>query len=309
MPFSRLTALVVALVVGLAIVASDQASARVGGGNNFGSRGTRTYTAPPATNTAPKAAPIEKSMTQKGAPTAAPSPSPQTSLFGGWRGILMGGLIAAAFGSIFGFGALASALGFILQFVLVAALIYLAVGFIRSRSQPAMARTSEREAGRPPQRGMGNGQVFASNGSVPASIAPLKIGSDDFDSFEKLLGEIQTAYGREDVDKLAAVTTPEVLAQFSQDIADNAKQGVRNEISNVKLLQGDLSESWREGGSEYATVAMRFSLVDTTVDRSTGSIVAGDRNCPTEATEFWTFRRDDRAPADGWQLSAVQQAA
>jgi predicted lipid-binding transport protein (Tim44 family) len=307
MSFSRLTALVVALVVGFAIVASDQASARVGGGNNFGSRGTRTYTAPPATNTAPKAAPIEKSMAQKGAPTAAQGP--QTSAFGGWRGILMGGLIAAALGSIFGFGALASALGFILQFALIAAVIYLAVSFIRSRSQPAMARASEREAGGPPQRGMGNGQVFASNGSVPASIAPLKIGSDDLDSFERLLGEIQTAYGREDVDRLAAMTTPEVLAQFSQDIADNARQGVRNEISNVKLLQGDLSEAWRESGSDYATVAMRFSLVDTTVDRSTGNVVAGDRNRPTEATELWTFRRDDRVPTDGWQLSAIQQAA
>jgi predicted lipid-binding transport protein (Tim44 family) len=77
----------------------------------------------------------------------------------------------------------------------------------------------------------------------------------------------------------------------------------------VKLLQGDLSEAWREGGSDYATVAMRFSLVDATVDRASGKVVSGDRTHPTEATELWTFRRDDRARADGWQLSAIQQAA
>jgi predicted lipid-binding transport protein (Tim44 family) len=105
------------------------------------------------------------------------------------------------------------------------------------------------------------------------------------------------------------MTTPEMLSYFAKDLSDNAKQGVRNEVSDVKLLQGDLSEAWREEGTEYATVAMRFSLVDATVDRATGQVVSGDPSRPTEATELWTFRRDDRARAEGWQLSAIQQAA
>jgi predicted lipid-binding transport protein (Tim44 family) len=247
-------------------------------------------------------------MTQKGAAPAV-AQSPQASRFGGWRGILMGGLIAAAFASMFGFGALASVLGFLLQFALVAGVIYLVVSFIRSRSQPALARAPVSGTGGSPHREMLNGRALASNGSVPASGPALTIGPGDLDSFERLLGEIQTAYGREDVDKLGAMTTPEMLSYFSQDLSDNAKQGVRNEISDVKLLQGDLSESWREDGSDYATVAMRFSLVDAKVDRATGSVVSGDRTRPTEATELWTFRRDDRARADGWQLSAIQQAA
>jgi predicted lipid-binding transport protein (Tim44 family) len=309
MSFSRLTALAIAFAAGFAILAADQANARPGGSKSFGSRGTRTFTAPPATNTAPKAAPIEKSITQRGAAPTAAQQAPQASRFGGWRGILMGGLIAAALGGIFGFGALASVLGFMLQFALVAGLIYLVVSFIRSRSQPALARAPLHGAGGPARRDLGSGQALASNGSVPASSGSLKIGPSDLDSFERLLGEIQTAYGREDLDKLAAMTTPEVLAEFSQDLAANARRGVRNEISDVKLLQGDLSEAWRENGSDYATVAMRFSLVDATVDRATGSLVAGDRSRATEATEFWTFRRDDRAAADGWQLSAIQQAA
>jgi len=311
MSFSRLTAVIIALAAGLAIVAADEANARAGGSSSFGSRGTRTYTAPPATNTAPKAAPIEKSMTQKGgAPTAAQSPqSPQASRFGGWRGILMGGLIAAAFASMFGFGALASVVGFLLQFALVAGVIYLVVSFIRSRNQPALARAPVRGAGGSPPGDMLSRQPLASNGTASASAATLTIGQSDLDSFERLLGEIQTAYGREDVDKLGAMTTPEMLSYFSRDLSDNAKQGVRNEISDVKLLQGDLSEAWREDGSDYATVAMRFSLVDATVDRATGKVVSGDRTRPTEATELWTFRRDDRARADGWQLSAIQQAA
>ena len=74
------------------------------------------------------------------------------------------------------------------------------------------------------------------NGSAPASAPALTIGAGDLDSFERLLEEIQTAYGREDVARLAAMTTPEILARFSQELTDNAKQGLRNDISDVKLL-------------------------------------------------------------------------
>ena len=312
MSMSRLTTYAFALAAGLALVTVDLAEARLGRGGSSGSRGTNTYKAPPQTDTAPKAAPIERSMTQKGAPTTTAqntssggAAATQASRFGGWRGLLMGGLIAAGLASIFGLGALASVLGFVLQFALIAVAVYLVVALLRSRNQqaPAYARA---------------GAQLSRNAQVPnhmmttgaaASASTVPIGQADLDTFEKLLGEIQTAYGREDTEQLGARVTPEMLSYFSQDLADNAGQGVRNEVSNVKLLQGDLSEAWREAGSEYATVAMRFSLIDTMVDRKTGQVVSGDRSRPTEATEFWTFRRDDRARDQGWQLSAIQQAA
>jgi predicted lipid-binding transport protein (Tim44 family) len=308
MSLSRFTTYSLALAACFAIVTVDLADARVGGGSSFGSRGTRTYSAPTQTDTAPRAAPIERSMTQKGAPTTAqntPSGATQTSRFGGWRGLLMGGLIAAGLASIFGIGALASVLGFVLQVALIAGAAYLVVTFIRSRNQPAPAYARGPSAQGP--RETPQAQSFASNGSnTPSTLA---IGQTDLDTFEKLLGDIQTAYGREDVEQLGAKTTPEMLSYFSQDLSDNAKKGVHNEVSGVKLVQGDLSEAWRENGSDYATVEMRFSLIDAIVDRATGQVISGDRTRPTEATELWTFRRDDRTHADGWQLSAIQQAA
>ncbi len=307
MSLARLTVLTLALFAGLAMVAADVADARAGRGFSSGSRGSRTYTAPPATNTAPKAAPIERSMTQKGAPGAAQAAQP--SRFGGWRGILMGGLIAAAFAGIFGVGALASVLGFLLQFALIAGVIYLLVLFFRSRSQPAMAGAGNRAGASAPRSDELRHDGIPSGGSAGAPSGTLAVGQDDLDTFERLLGEIQTAYGREDTGRLAELTTPEMLSYFSQELADAARQGLRNEISGVKLLQGDVSEAWRENGSDYATVAMRYSLVDATVDAKTGRVVSGDRTRPTEATELWTFRRDDRTRADGWQLSAIQQAA
>lgn len=308
---TRLITLVLALAAGLAVVAVDVAEARVGGGRSFGSRGAKTFEQPPATNTAPKAAPIEKSITK--APTGVQNTpgvaGTSASRFGGWRGLLMGGLIAAGLASIFGFGVLASVLGFLLQFALIAGIVYLAVNFFRSRNQPALAR-SPAGGPNPAARSYAlNHQTLGSNGAAAAGDAKLNIGQADLDTFERLLGEIQSAYSSEDTEKLGNVTTPEMLSYFSQELADNAEAGVVNKVSAVKLLQGDLSEAWRENGSDYATVAMRYSLIDATVDRATGRVVSGDGARPSEATELWTFRRDDRARAEGWQLSAIQQAA
>ena len=97
------------------------------------------------------------------------------------------------------------------------------------------------------------------------------------------------------------------MARYIQEeLNDNAQSGVIKKSSGVRLLQGDLAEAWREGETEYATVAMRFSISEITVDKATGRVVSGDADAPTEATELWTFRRDRGGP---WKLSAIQQTA
>jgi predicted lipid-binding transport protein (Tim44 family) len=315
--FSRLSIFTLALTAALAF-AVDAAEARAGGGRSFGSRGGRTFDAVPPTSTAPKAAaPMERSMTQPGAPAAAqrvtpPATTAAPSLFGSFGGMLMGGFLGAGlFGLLSGSGlfgglsGLASGLGLLLQFALIAGVAWLIVNYFRSRNQPAMADgPANRSSSALPRDVLPRaGPTGASNGGS----GRLTIGPADYQAFENLLGEIQSAYGREDTHALGAMTTPEMLSYFSQGLAENAKIGLRNEVSGAKLLQGDLSEAWREKGSDYATVAMRYALTDALVERATGSVVSGDRTVPQEVTEVWTFRRDHREPAEGWQLSAVQQ--
>src|SRR5262249_18452135 len=145
-------------------------------------------------------------------------------------------------------------------------------------------------------------------GGVSDATRSLTIGADDYDAFERLLGEIQLAYGRTDLTALADRVTPEMLAYFAAELAANAKKGVRNEIGEPKLLQGDLAEAWRERGAEYATVAMRFSLRDATVDATSGRLLSGSRTTAQEVTEVWTFRRPPFGGAGQWELSAIQQA-
>ena len=161
-------------------------------------------------------------------------------------------------------------------------------------------------ADEPQQRSaLGGFGGFGGGAAAPAPVVePLEIKGEDFDTFERLLGEVQTAYGREDLAALRQHLTPEMLSYYAEELSENASRGVVNQISDVKLLQGDLAEAWREGDKEYASVAMRYSLIDRYVDRATGKVADGN-DAPQEATEVWTFTR---APGGNWLLSAIQQA-
>jgi predicted lipid-binding transport protein (Tim44 family) len=160
-----------------------------------------------------------------------------------------------------------------------------------------------RDAAQEPQQRSALGGFGGFGGAAPA-VEPLEIKGEDFDVFEQKLGEIQTAYGREDLGALRQHLTPEMLSYYAEELSENASRGVVNQISDVKLLQGDLAEAWREGDKEYASVAMRYSLIDRYVDRATGRVADGN-DAPQEATEVWTFTR---SRGGSWLLSAIQQA-
>src|SRR5213080_6436 len=88
-----------ALAASLALLVSD-ADARAGRGGSFGSRGGQTFSAPPATSTAPSARPIERSMTQPGQPGSLAQRPPATSPLGGFFGRpgFLGGMFAGFLG-------------------------------------------------------------------------------------------------------------------------------------------------------------------------------------------------------------------
>ena len=304
----------------LVFLAAD-ADARVGGGSSSGSRGMNTYSPPPATRTAPnRAAPLERSMTQPSQPggalsrPAAPAQRPffnRPGFLGGLAaGFLGAGLLGLLFGhGLFGgLGGLASILGLVLQIGLVVIVARLLWAWWQRRSQPATAAGPLLREMTPdaPSRLSGLSGFGLGGGSSAAPAGrPLEIAPSDYDAFERLLGETQTAYSNEDLNALRSRVTPEMLSYFAEDLAANASRGVVNRVSDVKLLQGDLAEAWREDGAEYATVAMRFGLVDKLIDRGSGRVIEGSDE-PQEATELWTFRR---VPGGPWLLSAIQQTS
>jgi predicted lipid-binding transport protein (Tim44 family) len=327
---SRRSRAVIALAAALTLVGSV-AEARMGRSGSFGSRGARTWDAPPVTRTAPNpGAPMQRSQTpQNQFQPGAGMPSAQVAQprrFGFGTGLMAGlfgaGLLGMLFGNGFfgGLAGLGSFLGLLLQIGLVALLIFFALRWFRRRQEPAFAsQPSQRSAAGgpvPPLRnGLGTSVGSALGGLRTARAdAPQRrsgvrdeigIKESDFASFERSLNEVQTAYSKGDVAALWTLATPEMAGYIQEELNENAGNGVTNTISDVRLLQGDLAEAWREGATEYATVAMRYGLIDVTREKATGRIVEGDPTNPVEATELWTFRRDG---GGGWRLSAIQQA-
>src|SRR5208282_4776237 len=292
-----ITALAIALTPGLA-------DARAGSGSSFGSRGSQTWSAPPATNTAPYASPMQRSLTPG-------SPSYGSGGYGSYGGGFGSGLLGGLLG--FGLAGLLLGHGFMGfgMFGLFGLLIRIAIIVFIVRWLLRMFRgPSPLYAGGPAMFAPGGGMAGPTGGFGPMmgggrrGVVPIVIAPADYQAFEQLLVAVQAAWSAHDLNHLSAPLSPEMLRYLGEQLAEQTSRGVRNTVTDVRLLQGDLAEAWAEGGRDYATVAMRFRMVDATYDQA-GRLVDGS---PTEhviATEVWTFVR---VPGGRWILSAIQQA-
>jgi predicted lipid-binding transport protein (Tim44 family) len=322
-----------ALGMMVTLMAVDFAEARRASGG-FGSRGTRTFSQPAITRTAPApAAPVDRTMTprtnanQPGTnQTATQGLNRPGGLFGGLAGGLMGGLLLGGlFGMLMGtgFGGGFGFLGLLLQGLVIFFLVRFAMRMFANR-QPASAGSAPGVGGFPGLGGLardnqsgdtgrssfqipkiGGGGAAAASAARPGQPDELGITQGDLERFEQLLKDMQAAFAAEDYGTLRRITTPEAMSYLAEELSENATKGVKNVVRDVHLVQGDVAESWAEEKAEYATVAMRYEAVDYMVDRQTNAVVEGDPNTPSESVEVWTFVR---RPGTLWQISAIQSA-
>jgi predicted lipid-binding transport protein (Tim44 family) len=249
---------------------------------------------------------MQRSITPQSNPSfGAPSPSYNPGYMGGGRGAftsgLLGGLLGAGIGGmLFGHGMFGgidgggSIIGLLIQLALVFFIGRWLFRLVMAR-QPLMAgagATGPMPGARPAMFGGGR-----------AAPPPIAISPADYQAFEQLLKGMQAAWSAQDLNALAAVATPEMTSYFGEQLAELRSRGLHNSVRDVRLEKGDLAQAWSEGSREYATVAMRFSMLDVTTDAQ-GRVVDGS---PTERqliTEIWTFVR---SPGGRWILSAIQQ--
>ncbi|MCC8431680.1 TIM44-like domain-containing protein [Reyranella aquatilis] len=330
----RWLAILAALIIAVPSLAPSPADARAGGGSGSGSRGSKSGDAPAPTQTAPTSKPVERSTTpQQKSPSASPANTAAAGAKPGFMqrnpflsgllgGMLGAGLIGMLFGGGFGAGlaGLAGMLGFLLQIALIGGIVYFAVRWWKSRNgTPAAAFAGAGAGGGTPpspnsaqpeatpmarsglQSMLGGAGAGAASGFATPQLAILEA---DYNAFEALLKDVQAAYSAGDLARLRSLVTPEMLGYFSQELSANASRGVENKVTDVKLEQGDLSEAWSEGPIDYATVAMRFSMIDVMRNVADGRVVEGNEQVRSEATEVWTFLRSQ---GGNWILSAIQQ--
>ena len=294
------------------VLAPAIAEARAGGSaggrsSSMGSRGLRTY----ENN---NAQPLSRSMTPLPQTPAQPGFAQTGPAYGGGsffqRHPFLTGLTGGLIGSwLFGHSGYAadgtsggSAIGTLLELVIIGLLIYFAVRLFRRHAF---------------SNGWPGRASFSMPRSVGASAVParrnrgrdINLSDADLSAFQAIHAAVQKAWSAGDLGHLRRLMTPEMLGYFSEELTRNASQGVQNIVSDVQLLKGELTESWEERDLQYATAYMQWRAHDYVIrlGRSAGdseSIVSGNPRVPVEVEEVWTFVR--RRGGD-WLLSAIQQ--
>lgn len=323
----------VALTAGFLFVGVfvSDAWARAGGGTSSGSRGSRSFSSPSRTYSAP--APSTAPSTPYTRPTPTPSPIAEPAPAGGfWRsmaggvaggiaGGLLGGLLFRSLGFAGGAGSLGGGFG-MMDLLLLAGIVYLIFWIVRrnrARQEPALA-------GVPVQRSIV--EPFGAGGASSATLDPPTAAWQQ--DLERGLGhvrqtdpgfdegtfreqctdrffQIQAAWMRRDLEKLRPLLTEEMQGAFVKQIeAAKAKQQM-NKLENVTVRSVELTEAWQEQGQDYITVRVLANLLDYTVDESTGTLVGGSDAAPVKFEEFWTWVRP--VGRNDWRLSAINQAA
>ena len=195
-------------------------------------------------------------------------------------GFLGAGLLGMLFGGgmFSGLGGLSSIIGLILQIGLIIIVVRLAMSWWQRRHTPASAY-----AGQAPGAAAGPGGPLNSSCEPDPASAWDRAARRSRSSrpttrpSSGCSARSRAAWSNEDVEKLHTLATPEMVSYFTKDLEENKANNDINKVSDVKLLQGDLAEAWREGETDYASVAMRFSLVDKTLERGTDPSGRGQR--------------------------------
>ena len=293
------------------------ADARLGGARSMGSRGTHSYFAPPTTRLSPNATqPFQRSQ----APVGSYGPRGYSTGFGGGSMFgrhpfmtgLLGGLVGAGIGGLlFGGGFFHPGLGFgglfgtLIQLLILFFVVrWLYRRFFANRmAGGGMAPRPAFNAGPAGSAPGGWAGVAGGMGGSGGTSLPLQLNNEDFRAFDQCFLYVQEAWDNQDLGAIGRAATPEMMGYFREQLTSLQRQGLRNRVSDIRIEGMELSEAWSESGMDYGTVAIRFSMLDVTMDGS-GRIVDGSATTRSLATEVWTFLR---ARNSHWVLSGIQQ--
>ena len=151
--------------------------------------------------------------------------------------------------------------------------------------------------------------TFSKGGFMNQPQIASPVGAVDQDKFKEILGDVQVAWSKQDLDALKRLTTPEVLHYFSTELSENVSREVENHVEDLRVLSIEVKESWTEEATDYATALLRWTARDYTVSLTkqrgeAGYVVEGNDQTPAEVSEAWTFMR---YRGGKWLLSAIQQ--
>jgi len=288
--------------------------ARVGGGRSFGSRGSRTYSAPRSTPS-----PYQGSQ-QYNSPTS-PSSSPfgGSSLMRGMAGGLLGGMLG---GMLFrGLGFAGSPGGFgggigLFDIILIGGILYGIYWFIKRRRSESLAGASWQGGSASMRTGQpagitGSYGLENSGNDTEAGLRHIRQMDPGFnekrftDACTDTFFRIQGAWANREMSSVRVLLTEEMYGTLQHD-ADQLRAEKRiNRLDNIAVRSVEIAEAWQEEGADFITVKFLANLLDYTTNEQTGEVLSGSRTEPVKFEESWTFTRP--VGLQEWKLSAIHQ--
>src|SRR5438874_446932 len=122
---------------------------------------------------------------------------------------------------------------------------------------------------------------------------------------QRAFTDVQDAIARRDLAAVADRLTPQEFARLQGQCDQLRGARQTNRVEQIRWRRAEVSEAWQESGQDWVTVYLSASLVDYTVDDTTGALVDGSKT-PQDIEEYWTFTR--LVGPKPWRLSAIQAA-
>jgi len=151
--------------------------------------------------------------------------------------------------------------------------------------------------------------IPASVGLLHPSASEPNLTVTDEEEFRRRLVQIQTAWGRQDLQSLRLIATPEMVQYFSDKLTENISEGVENRIEDMVVMRAEIREAWGEDTRLYATVLLRWKARDYFQSLANPSSDPGNEResedrVSRDFVEAWTFVKHREGK---WLLSAIQQ--
>jgi predicted lipid-binding transport protein (Tim44 family) len=309
----KMLSLITALLFASITVFEHDAFARMGGGKSFGSRGSRSYSAP-RQNTSPGPS-RQQAAPSQGQPAAPAGGGFMRGIGGGLLGGLLGGMLFSSLGfGGMGGGFSGSGIGMI-EILLLLGLGYFIFKMVKRRrgGENLAYQTSCQQPG-------SQTETFPSYGSgsrtqeddISVGIGHIREMDPHFDEalFKEtamdIFFKVQGAWMNRELTTVKNLLTDEMKGVVQRDIDALLRNKKVNRLENIAVRKVEIVETWQETGQDFLTVLFTANLLDYTADDATGEVVEGSKTDPVRFEEFWTFTRS--VGNNPWKLSAINQS-
>ncbi len=262
-------------------------------------------------SSAPKKAPVQNTA------------SVQQKKSGGFSSGLVGGLLGGAIGGmLFGsmFGGEGNGMG-ILPILLFAALGFFLFRKFRKSRQKAFGQSGGFSA--LGQAG-GSGQGIDENiTNVPPPVSgfpqavenglnEIRHTDSGFDAAQFLeiasdvFFQVQAGWMRRDIDSYRNLLGEQLASEYKVEFAQMRERGIINRLESIAVRKADVVAAGNISNIDFITVRFTASLLDYTVDETTGDLVDGSMTHPVKFDEEWTWARPIRT--NDWKLESITVA-